>query len=260
MGFSIDTRGMAPLRNYTMCDAFYTGLSKPRGSLWEEDERPLRDNRSHHLRIRPGKCGDVQTYELWLYETPLVTHYADGRVRVKYSDTQSSSRFIRNYTNNLYGFNRGLFCIRHPAFTWHWYSVDKKAGEIVLSADNSILSGTVPRKRAVLKPEYKKLVSNALKEYSFWKRGSNRLGILPSPRYLASDEYNAILADLASRISANDKIEPDTFVEIYEAESSSSDFRTELYSKLGAWGEIEINTVECPKKHHHSIPHSWMYS
>lgn len=99
MGFAINTRNMHYIANYREADKFFNTTPQPRGKRWSSDERPLRDNRSHHLRMVTGHQHGVKYYDLFLYQTPLIRYYqpneqGEQAVWLQYFYSQSSSRFL----------------------------------------------------------------------------------------------------------------------------------------------------------------------
>jgi hypothetical protein len=96
MGWQIHTWSMSAPSNWQEAKRYFDGVQQPRGRAWGENERPLRDNRAHHLRVE--KNSD-DSYSMILYRTAMVRFCppdADGNERVDLSDggsTVSSNAF-----------------------------------------------------------------------------------------------------------------------------------------------------------------------
>jgi hypothetical protein len=73
MSFSINTRDLPSIHTYEQADKWFTEAHYPaRSKKWFSYQRPLRNTRSHHLRIEKRDVDGVDCYDLVLYQTPVI--------------------------------------------------------------------------------------------------------------------------------------------------------------------------------------------
>ena len=73
MSFSINTRDLPKIHTYAQAEAWFNKTRYPeRSKKWLPYQRPLRNTRSHHLRIEQRSVHDVPCYDLILYQTPVI--------------------------------------------------------------------------------------------------------------------------------------------------------------------------------------------
>lgn len=99
MSFGIKTSNIKSIVNYEHADLYFKNTLKPRTARWRENQRPLRDTRSTHLRIEVGVENDLRYYDLCLYNTSLIRYYqpndkGEHAVYLSYYDTNSSFAFM----------------------------------------------------------------------------------------------------------------------------------------------------------------------
>lgn len=85
MGFS-NTSNLARVRHYEEAHRYFTQTAKPRGSKWDDYERPLGTNAQWHYRIEQPYDGDW--YDVILYRTIMARFYAPnaaGETRICYN-------------------------------------------------------------------------------------------------------------------------------------------------------------------------------
>lgn len=82
------------LYNYEKAHTYFTKTSRPpRSQRWAENQRPLKDVRSHHYRIETGRDNIGHYYDLMLYSTAMARYYEPTIVDGK----QHERRMYRNY-------------------------------------------------------------------------------------------------------------------------------------------------------------------
>lgn len=102
--FSSSIHRLPTINDFESAHEHFTQTPKPytRKGQWNDNQRPLKDNRSHHYRIEQGRGGEY--YDVMLYTTAMARFYAptpDGR-RVMYTshDSNTSKQFMRNVTRH----------------------------------------------------------------------------------------------------------------------------------------------------------------
>lgn len=94
--YGINARALPRFSTFAAAESYWLSKAKPRGSAWGDNERPLRANRDHHMRLVRGMDIAGKTmYSAYLYSTPLVNYYADDRVTIRHHVSQSSAQFIK---------------------------------------------------------------------------------------------------------------------------------------------------------------------
>lgn len=95
MGFSITTRHLPRINTFEQAAGHYDSITPIRGS---DNLRPLGNRQARHMRITRIDSNRGTKYELWLYNTPVVTFYEDGRVEfdVRYV-SQSTAKFASKF-------------------------------------------------------------------------------------------------------------------------------------------------------------------
>jgi hypothetical protein len=97
MGFGIEAHQAKIVRTYEAAEKLFRDTPKPRGYMWRDTQRPLDDNRKHHMRVEQGES----YYDAVLYKTSMARYYKpeiiDGKeVREVWHNvhgSQSSSTF-----------------------------------------------------------------------------------------------------------------------------------------------------------------------
>ena len=85
MGFS-NTSNLERVRHYEEAHRYFTQTAKPRGSKWDDYERPLGTNAQWHYRIEQHHDG--RYYDVCLYRTIMARFYAPnaaGETRICYN-------------------------------------------------------------------------------------------------------------------------------------------------------------------------------
>lgn len=102
--FSSSVHLLPTINDFESAHEWFTKTSKPvtRNGQWNDNQRPLKDNRSHHYRIEQGRDGEF--YDVMLYTTAMARFYAptpDGR-RVMYTahGSNMSKQFMSNVTRH----------------------------------------------------------------------------------------------------------------------------------------------------------------
>lgn len=98
------TQNLPTINDFESAHEWFTKTPKPvtRKGQWNDNQRPLKDTRSHHYRIEQGRGGEY--YDVVLYTTAMARFYAptpDGR-RVMYTahNSNTSKQFMRNVTRH----------------------------------------------------------------------------------------------------------------------------------------------------------------
>lgn len=102
--FTSSMHTLPTINDFESAHEWFTKTPKPvtiKGQ-WNDNQRPLKDKRSHHYRIEQGRGGEY--YDVVLYSTAMARFYAptpDGR-RVMYTshDSNTSKQFMRNVTRH----------------------------------------------------------------------------------------------------------------------------------------------------------------
>lgn len=94
-----NTRNLQRAKSYEDCVDLFAKISKPRGSGWSENERPLGSKYQRHYRVERRYNGDW--FDVILYHTTMARFYkpeADGSYRVQYSwdSRTTSSQFMHH--------------------------------------------------------------------------------------------------------------------------------------------------------------------
>ncbi len=94
-----NTRNLQRANSYEDCLDLFAKISKPRGSGWSENERPLGSKYQRHYRVERRYNGDW--FDVILYHTTMARFYkpeADGSYRVQYSwdSRTTSSQFMHH--------------------------------------------------------------------------------------------------------------------------------------------------------------------
>lgn len=102
--FSSSIHHLPTINDFESAHDWFTKTPKPvtRNGQWIDNQRPLKDKRSHHYRIEQGRGGEY--YDVVLYTTAMARFYAptpDGR-RVMYTahNSNTSKQFMRNVTRH----------------------------------------------------------------------------------------------------------------------------------------------------------------
>ena len=102
--FSSSIHNLPTINDFESAHEHFTQTPKPvtRKGQWNDNQRPLKDTRSHHYRIEQGRGGEY--YDVMLYTTAMARFYAptpDGR-RVMYTSHGSnmSKQFMRCVTRH----------------------------------------------------------------------------------------------------------------------------------------------------------------
>lgn len=102
--FSSSIHHLPTINDFESAHEFFNKTPKPvtRNGQWLDNQRPLKDTRSHHYRIEQGRGGEY--YDVVLYTTAMARFYAptpDGR-RVMYTahNSNTSKQFMRNVTRH----------------------------------------------------------------------------------------------------------------------------------------------------------------
>lgn len=115
--FGIDWRTVATPGSWEVADARFRKLDKPRGVLWQDNERPLRDARAHHLRL--VKRAD-ESYDVVLYRHTMVRyHKPQGNTHVVdvFMPWSGKSNWACIWECG-YGWGSTLHAMRHKQPVW----------------------------------------------------------------------------------------------------------------------------------------------
>ena len=107
--FAINTRNLTTLRTYAEAHEYFTNKRKPRTVRWADNQRPLRDTRSTHMRIESGFANGHHYYDLCLYRTSMIRFYkpneaGDQAVHLLWHWSNSSAAFM--YAQGWHGRKR----------------------------------------------------------------------------------------------------------------------------------------------------------
>ena len=107
--YGISTRNLEVIRSYDEAHEYFTNRRKPRTVRWADNQRPLRDTRSTHMRIESGIKEGVHYYDLCLYRTSMIRFFkpneaGDQAVHLLWHWSNSSAAFM--YAQNWYGRKR----------------------------------------------------------------------------------------------------------------------------------------------------------
>lgn len=129
--FSSSIHHLPTINDFESAHKWFTKTPKPvtRKGQWNDNQRPLKDTRSHHYRIEQGRGGEY--YDVMLYTTAMARFYAptpDGR-RVMYTshNSNTSKQFMRNVT-------------RHSTLM-HMDTIDGETVAVPVSYKDSIYEG-----------------------------------------------------------------------------------------------------------------------
>jgi len=102
--FSSSIHHLPSVGSYASAHAIFTKTAKPftRSGQWHDNQRPLKDTRSHHYRLEQGP--DAEYYDVMLYRTAMARFYAptpEGRREMYIShDSNMSKQFMRSVTHH----------------------------------------------------------------------------------------------------------------------------------------------------------------
>lgn len=97
--FSSNVHTLPTIDSYEAAQAYFDKTNKPpRAKAWQDNQRPLRNSRSHHYRIEHHTQADGQEwYDVVLYRTPMARYYkpegSRRRVLLNGSNTNLSNQF-----------------------------------------------------------------------------------------------------------------------------------------------------------------------
>lgn len=97
--FSSTVHTLPTIDSYEAAQAYFANKAKPpRSKAWQDNQRPLRNTRSHHYRIEHHTQADGQEwYDVVLYRTPMARYYkpegSRRRVLLNGSNTNLSNQF-----------------------------------------------------------------------------------------------------------------------------------------------------------------------
>lgn len=96
--YGIHTANIKSIPSYAAADKHFRDTRKPRTARWHENQRPLRNTASRHLRLEVNidPTTDLRYYDLCLYHTPLIRYYQPndkGECAVHLSHYASVSSF-----------------------------------------------------------------------------------------------------------------------------------------------------------------------
>jgi hypothetical protein len=175
--FSIDTRNMAPIRSFHMCQTHFEYIPKPKKDIWQENERPLDSPRKYHMRLVKYSPSH---YACRLYNTDMVTYHRDGPLIVRLVDTVSSMKFLRStLPDGLNAWSHRGQCMLSLNFNQHGEPTQWIFGDrIVLAKDPHdkwiILDGAKQRYREFVNRQKSKEVRASVKPFvDWWKAASN---------------------------------------------------------------------------------------
>lgn len=126
--FSSSIHNLPTINDFESAHEHFTQTPKPytRKGQWNDNQRPLKDTRSHHYRIEQGRGGDY--YDVMLYTTAMARFYAptpEGR-RVMYTSHGSnmSKQFMR--------------CVTRHSTLMHMDTTDRQTVAVPVSYKDSI--------------------------------------------------------------------------------------------------------------------------
>lgn len=138
MAFGIDMWSVTYIPNWERADKEFNSIKQPRGKAWRADERPLRDNRAHHLRM--VRRAD-ESYDLMLYRHTLLRYFKpEGERRVVEVFMPWTGRGNFNFIHRMgWGFGSTHAALRHEHPVWlHPYPSNEHehlAAHLVLKGD-----------------------------------------------------------------------------------------------------------------------------
>lgn len=101
--FSTNIHRLPSINDFESAHEWFTKTPKPvtRKGQWNDNQRPLKDKRSHHYRLEQGRGGEY--YDVMLYNTAMARFYAptpEGR-RVMYtSHSSNTSKQFMSYVTH----------------------------------------------------------------------------------------------------------------------------------------------------------------
>lgn len=225
MSWSISTRNISRISNFDSAR-----LAWERAVPWKnrpESWRQLGERRAHHKRI--VKLNDDRGYECVLFNTPVVTYWADGSVTLRTYDTQSTQAFA--------------WCVKPtgcmPASTrsrmfWNvktddgdrYYQPATEALHLKPTPAGNWLLTTEPAKHFEQKYDPKKgaAVRKTLKAYTTWFAAAQRLGA----HIKVSDPWSRTIGRVARHPKDNFQ-NPESFIQIAQDLGPPESIRGAMY-------------------------------
>jgi hypothetical protein len=169
MGFMINTRNMASIKSYAEALEHFDETKKPRSARWVENQRPLRDTRSTHLRLVQGVSNGLLYFELQLYSTPMIRYYQpadDGSRAIHITNHYSNSSQAFLWAHNWQGGKRLKL---DTGEEWHMVLSNETRLAAALWGDHFTTrlvlrpDGTVDTKRSMHIPLFKRKSSSTLR-------------------------------------------------------------------------------------------------
>jgi hypothetical protein len=245
MSWSISTRDMARIRSFE--DAKKHWESQP---AWKNELtcwRPLSKPRETHKRI--VRQNDGHSYACFLYDTALVTYFADGSVALRTHDTHSSVLFA-NCVNpsgcSAFSHRGRMFWQVRTDEGTRFYMEGDQALILVPTEKGNWRLTTQPAELIQWVYDRKKgaEVQKMLRPYADWYKLTTRLGGLshPATRYrLLAGSGRVILArELATS--------PESFPTLAQDYGSPEQLRAVFYEATGARYKAPLPHDSLPKE------------
>lgn len=180
MGFAISTTNMPRIGSFTEAEDYWNKAAPWKNEL--QTWRPLAERRARHKRIVRIDGGDA--YQCILYDTPLITYFRNGDVKLQTHDSTSSKNFVRCV--RPYGISaetaRGMMYWGYPSQEGDRY-VRQDTQPLLLKyvGTNQYNLTTKPAEDFEWVPDRKKAaeVRKKLSHYKRWYELTARLGGLP---------------------------------------------------------------------------------
>jgi hypothetical protein len=236
--YSINTSGMKSARSFFECAMLYHDTDKPRGALWQDNERPLDGSRKHHMRL--VKHSDSR-YACTLYDTELVTYHKDGMVVVRTDDSVSSRKFMWNVLPKgiqAWSFRRRtMISLHNKSADPHWllgkHLVFKQNGV----GDWALLNQPEQRVREYLNKDKALAIKRQIRPFMKWHGAASKVAqfYLRANHHLTADDYTSMLDDR------------DQWGVLAQYMHSPKTFREKLYNLYGARELRDIPNTVRPK-------------
>lgn len=242
MAWSMNLYGMPSIRSFKQAQEYWAGAEgwRNKPASW----RPLQTKRKDHVRLNKlhGEVG----YECVLYNTPMVTYYADGEIRLIGHDSASSHSFawhtapagITPVTNN----GRMYWQVDTPEGT-RFYR-DSPLLELAPAPNGrwQLLNEPAKETEKVLDPKKAAAVRKLLSHYDKWEKLTSRLvgsDFRICPKYPPREDIQALLTSPQN---------PEMFARLRSAIGPVPGFREIAYELMGAYDEVAVAHDRLPRK------------
>ena len=241
MAWGMNLSGMHSVRSFKQAQDRWAGAEpwRNKSDAW----RPLQNKRKEHVRL--VRLHDEAGYECTLYQTPMVTYYANGNVKLIGHDSQASHTFAWSMTptgiaptsanakmywqvatpeGERYYRDRASLLLT-PAGNGTWQLLDKPIEETEKVLD---------RKKAAA-------VRKLLSHYDKWEKMTTRLvgHGRTYPLYPQLDDIRALL---------DNPEDPEIFAELHTNIGPVEHFRHLAYDLLGVYEKVAVPHNRLPRK------------